>query len=248
MAILSTSPAAAFDNVTLATGATSVTSSNAVTLALSPVGQKTTYNLKLNGSFDASFNIQYLTSAFYTTPLQALTNNGNQFRALVSVPGRTITSSAALLTVVNDTNKPHVTTVVSGNTLPIVSVRVSFDELMDGTMLGNLAKYTLTGSNNASVALSAPVVAANNLSVTFTTPALTLGAYYTLHAQDVPDAAGNPLAATNIVFQAGRGTVVMETYDTSSTPGTAVALLTAHPNYPNSPRETFLLPTWSSAQ
>jgi len=68
MGLLSTSPASSFDNATVATGATSATSSNSVTLAFSPVGQKTVYSLKLNGSFDASFNIQYLTSAFYITP------------------------------------------------------------------------------------------------------------------------------------------------------------------------------------
>ncbi len=67
MGILSTSPAAAFDNVTVGTGATSATASNSVTLAFSPVGLKTVYSLKLNGSFDASFNIQYLTSVFYIT-------------------------------------------------------------------------------------------------------------------------------------------------------------------------------------
>ncbi len=68
MGILSTSPAAAFDNVTVATGAASATASNSVTLTFSPVGLKTVYSLKLNGSFDASFNIQNLTSAFYITP------------------------------------------------------------------------------------------------------------------------------------------------------------------------------------
>jgi hypothetical protein len=67
-----------------------------------------------------------------------------------------------------------------------------------------------------------------------------------LHAQDVPDLAGNPLASTNIVWQNGKGFVLFEAYDTSSTAGNAVTLLTAHPNYPNNPRDVGLMPTFDS--
>lgn len=68
MAILSTPPAAAFDNNNAATGAATSTSSDSVTLNYSPVGQKTVYSIKLNGNFNADYNIQYLTSALLITP------------------------------------------------------------------------------------------------------------------------------------------------------------------------------------
>ena len=180
----------------------------------------------------------------YTTPIQSLANNGEHYRVLVNIPGRTLTSSAATLMVISDTNAPHVTNVVAGATLN--SIVVYFDEVMDAAGAGDVSKYELRDSANAVLALSSPIVAADNRSVTLTTPTLTIGAFYTLHAQNVPDAAGNLLAPTNFVFQTGRGFVLFEAYDTSSTPGNAVTLLTSHPNYPNNPRERILMPTLDS--
>jgi hypothetical protein len=180
--------------------------------------------------------------ASYTTPLLQFADSGHQYRVVVSAPGRSITSSAATVSVVNDTNAPHITSVSGGGTL----ITVFFDEVMDAGAIGDTSNYELKDSNSVVLALSSPVVAGDSRSVTFTTPAQNLGALYTLHAEFVPDPVGNPLVPTNIVFRSGRGFVKFEAYDTSSTAGNAVSLLTAHPSYPNSPRDVALIPTFDS--
>jgi hypothetical protein len=178
----------------------------------------------------------------YTTPYRTLANDGNQYRVKVFVLGKTLISAPATLHVISDTVAPHVALVTGGGS----TVTVYFDEAMNPTSASDLTKYSLKDSANNPLTLSSPVVAADNASVSFTTPAQTLGASYTLHAQDVTDAAGNPLAPTDVTFKSGRGYVLFEAYDTASTPGNSVGTLTAHPNFPNSPRDVALIPTFDS--
>jgi hypothetical protein len=189
-------------------------------------------------------NVSGANGATYTTPIQPMENSGWQYRVLVTVPGRTITSEPATLTVVTDTHAPRIVAVRSGRNLDTITV--FFDETMDPGAVGEPGNYDLTDASSAVLSLSGAIIAPDNMSVTFSTPLQILGARYTLHAQDIPDLAGNPLESTNFVFQTGGGFVLFEAYDTVDTPGNAVALLTAHPNFPINVRDRALLPSFDS--
>ncbi len=176
------------------------------------------------------------TGPTYTTALEPLGSSGHQFRVLVSVPGRTVTSSAATLTVTEDNGPPQVTRVRGNRDLN--GITVTFNEAMNAASIGNTANYVLRDSANVVQPLSAPVVAGDNLSVRFTTPAQTIGGNYTLQITGAQDLAGNPNVTTNLSFRAwvlSRGFVLFEAYATDGTsilPG-----LTNNANYPNNPRD-----------
>ena len=175
-------------------------------------------------------------NASYTTPLQPLANNGHQYRVVVTVPGRTIVSSAATLNVIIDTVAPQVAVVRGSRSFNAITV--FFDEGMDPASVVNLASYELRDSGNNVVALSSPVANADGRSVTFTTPTQPAGAFYTLRAENVTDVAGNPLALTNFTFQVYTftpGFVMKELYLGLSTSTVALSDLTNSPAYPNSP-------------
>ena len=170
----------------------------------------------------------------YTTPLRALTDSGHQYRVLVSVPGRTLTSAVATLTVIFDTFPPHIIAVSGSRDLNTVTVR--FDEVMDAGTVGEVSNYELRDSASAVLTLTAPVISPDNRSVSFTTPSQTPGGFYTLSAQSVTDLAGNVLETTNVTFQTwtvSPGFIQFEAYGGGG--GTAVSVLTGLPIYPNFP-------------
>ncbi len=193
-------------------------------------------------------NIAGANGASYTTPYQPIANSGHQYRVLVGVPGRTVTSSAATLTIIADTTRPRVLTV--RGTRDLNAIRVSFDEAVDGNSALESSNYTLTDANAMPLTLGTPTLSADLRTVTIpTTPAQSPGAFYTLTVANVRDVAGNPVSTTNLTFQAwvlSRGFALFEAFDTASTPGNAVALLTAHPNYPNNPRDVAYLTSFDS--
>jgi hypothetical protein len=204
-------------------------------------GGSVSYQWQLNAGTGFT-NIPGASSVFYTTPVRTIANSGDQYRAIVYVPGRTMVSSAATLTVVTDTHAPHVLRVTTGRLL--TNIVVAFDEVMDPNSTGEPSNYELRDSGGNVITLNSPTMSPDNTSVSFTTVPLTLGATYTLHVQDISDAAGLPIATVDIPFQAGRGLVKYEVYATGA--GNAVADLRAYAGYPNSPRETGLLESFNS--
>ena len=175
-------------------------------------------------------------------------DDGQRFRAELSLPGAlSVTSAVATLTVISDTFPPVVSAVHGGRFLD--TVRVTFNERMALASATTLANYTLVDSNSNPVALSAASLSADEKTVTLTTVPQNPGAFYTLTVAGVTDIAGNPNASTNVTFQVwviSRGFALFEAYDTSSSAGTTVSLLTGHPNYPNNPRDVAYIPTFDS--
>ncbi len=181
----------------------------------------------------------------YTTALQPLANNGHQYRVIVTVPGKSITSNTATLNVVNDTQPPQVVAVRGSRGLN--AIRITFDEAVDGNSALENSNYTLTDTNGTQLTLGTPTLSADLRTVTIPTSAQNIGAFYTLHAENVGDLAGNPMDTTNVTFQTwilSPGFVLFEAYDTGG--GNAVADLRNHPSFPNSPRDVAYLSSFDS--
>ncbi len=184
-------------------------------------------------------------SSSYTTPLRTVANNGNQYRVIVNVPGRSITSAAATLNVTSDPVPPKVLAV--RGTRSLAAIRITFDEVLSPATAVNPANYSLTDTNGAALTLGTPTLGPDQLTVTIPTSAQNPGAFYTAHIQNVQDAAGNTMVPTNIQFQAwviSPGFILFEAYDTGG--GNNVSDLTSNPNYPNNPRDTVYLTSLDS--
>lgn len=139
----------------------------------------TTVSVAVNTSAGVSYqwqvngvNIDGATGSSYTfTPTQA--DNGKAYRVLVTQAGTTLTSTAATLTVSNDTTAPTITG--AGTFLDRTGVIVSFSEPI-GTGLGTAANYALSGGvtvnsvdvlNDSTVFLRTTAIAASaNLTLT----------------------------------------------------------------------------------
>jgi hypothetical protein len=190
-------------------------------------------------------NVAGANAATYTTPYQPIGNSGHQYRVLVSVPGRTVTSAAATLTVVADPTPPTVLAV--RGTSGLNAIRVTFNEAVDFNSALETGNYTLTDTNGTQVSLGTATLSADLRTVTIPTAAQTPGATFTLQVENVTDVAGNPVATTNIVFQTwvvSRGFILFEAFDTGG--GNAVADLVNHPSYPNNPRDVAYLTSLDS--
>jgi len=204
-------------------------------------GGSVSYQWQLNAGTGFT-NIPGASSIFYTTPVRTIANSGNQYRAIVYVPGRTLVSAAATLTVVADTHAPHVVRVTTGPLF--TNIVVAFDEVMDPNSTAEPSNYELRDSGGNILALNTPTMSPDNTSITFTTPTLTLGANYTLHVQDISDAAGNSIAPVDVSFQGGRGLLKIEIYNAGA--GSTIPDLRAYAGFPNSPRETGFLASFNS--
>jgi hypothetical protein len=172
----------------------------------------------------------------YTTPYLTLANGGDQYRVVITAPGRTIVSGSATASVIPDTVRP-ILTGVNGTRL-LNAIRVTFDEAVSSGTALNVANYTLTDTNGLNpLALSGPTLSADLRTVTFTTSAQTAGSFYRLRVVNVADVAGNTIVTTNFTFQVwvfSPGFVLKELYlDLGG--GTGIGDLTNATKYPNSP-------------
>lgn len=175
------------------------------------------------------------TTTSYTTAPRLIADSGHQYRALVFVPGKTLTSDPATLTVELDDTLP--TVVRARGVRQLNAVKVQFDERMANGSIINAGNYTIVDASSQSVTIVGdPVQSADELSVTIPTAPLAEGAFYTVTVSGVTDIAGNALQTTNVTFQnwlVGRGSVWFDAYNVGS--GDQVALLTNHVLFPNSP-------------
>jgi hypothetical protein len=182
----------------------------------------------------------------YTTPVQPIGNNGHQYRVIAYMPALVITSSTAGLTVQTDATAPLVQR--ASGTRDLNVVRITFNELMDAASVGNAANYSITDTNGANpLTLGTATLSSDGRTVIIPTSAQTPGTVYRVSVQGVTDLKGNPMASTNLTFQAwvlSRGFVLFEVYATGG--GNTVPELTNNVNYPNNPREIRYLTTFDT--
>ena len=143
-------------------------------------------------------DITSATNTTYRTGVLQLTDDGTQFRALVTASDATANSSTAVLTVLPNTNPPVATAGAIIRQDGVVEVGVSFDEQVNpATIL------------QANISLSAGTVTAFKLATNsyltyaaaiLDTTGLTPGSNYTVTAHGVVDLSGNILPVTNLTF------------------------------------------------
>jgi hypothetical protein len=145
-------------------------------------------------------NVLGATGSSYTTPYLLASDNGAQFRAVVSFPGVSVTSAPPVSVTVNtDTTKPTVTGAASDDLMHAVTVQ--FSEPVDPVMALNPANYSISGGVGI---VSAVFTADTNLvdnpthdSVRLTTSGQADNTAYTVTVTGVKDTAGNTIAGGN---------------------------------------------------
>ncbi|TMQ01401.1 MAG: hypothetical protein E6L09_03715 [Verrucomicrobia bacterium] len=141
-------------------------------------------------------NVLSAAGASFTTPLLKLSDNGAQFRVVVTAAGVTTNSSTATLAVTPDITPPRpvqVTLVKAG----FKEVTLTFDELMDKTSAETGANYVFSPGNVAGASAS---LAADGTTVTVTTgTALTPNVTNVLAITGVKDLAGNAVAPNTTI-------------------------------------------------
>jgi hypothetical protein len=174
-------------------------------------------------------------AATYVTPYTVADDEGKIYRVNVYVPGKTLISASATLHVTPDVAKPLVVAARSVRTS--TSVLVTFDERVTAATAEQAANYSLTDSSGTPVALGAPILSADQLTVSFTVPALAYGSNYTIHVENIADITGNVIVATNVTFQTwtiGLGSAFFDVYSGLGSANTLDTFTNA-PIYPDSP-------------
>jgi hypothetical protein len=171
------------------------------------VGQPVTFMSNAGGTPPLFFqwqrgtlNIPNATNRNYFIPGAQLSDNGAQFRVIVTNASGSATSTVATLTVGPDNTPPTVSKV--GNTADFMQIKVKFSERVGGSAANDPANYQLDAPG---INITSAVLALDGTNVTLTVaPALTEGNGYTLSVANILDLANNPLSPdpTLIPFQA----------------------------------------------
>jgi methionine-rich copper-binding protein CopC len=158
--------------------------------------------------------------------------SGRRYRAVVSVPGASATSSAATLTVGADTTRPLVTAVRGNRSLN--RIQITFSERVSSST----ATFAVTNSSGTQLIISNATLSADQRSVTLATAPQAPGGIYTVRITGVADLATNVITTTNVTARAWvytRGFVQKELYLGLSTSTVALSDLRGSPNYPDAP-------------
>jgi hypothetical protein len=134
-------------------------------------------------------NITGATGTSYTTGTLANADHGALFRVLITIPGTTVASSAAMLIV--DVIPPTIVRAGGNNTFN--KVTLYFSEPLNPATATNLANYSATGG----LTLSSPVLGSGGTTVTLNTSAQATNASYTISVKDVKDATGINVISPN---------------------------------------------------
>ena len=183
--------------VTIATEPADTTAEQAKTatfsVAVTSSSTAIAYQWKKNGQ-----DIDGAAAAAYTTPILALTDSGAKYSVLVSIPGASVTSREALLTVQTDATPPKIVGAgaVASRTGTTFDVGVTFDEALDPVSAGNAANYTLSAGT-----VSGAKFYAGSRGVVLTASGLTAGSTYTVTVANVKDVPGNAMTATAKEFK-----------------------------------------------
>jgi hypothetical protein len=128
--------------------------------------------------------------SFITTEA-TLAESGDHYDCVLTIPGATTTTRAALLTVTNDVSPP--TLVSAEGDLTLTHVTLVFSEPINSGDATNISNYLLNGG----LAVSSAVLLADRKTVVLTTSPQTAGLNYTVQVAGIRDrsAAGNSVAA-----------------------------------------------------
>jgi len=162
-------------------------------------------------------------------------DHGASFQCQVSNVFGTVTSSAAVLTVVADTTRPVLFT--AGN-LTSNSVQIVFNEPVEPATGTNAVNYFI----NNNVAITAATLGDSPRTIILTTSTLARGNNYTVTVSNVRDrsvARNAVVAGSQFTFTALLKGVFREMF--SEIPGSFLGDLTNNPGYPNSPSSANLL-------
>ncbi len=137
------------------------------------------------------------TNATYLAPVPSLTDDGTQFRAVVTASDAVVNSSTAVLTVLPNTIPPSV---LSAAVLPgSTQVGLTFDEALDPVSAGTAANYKINGAAVAAVIMRTNV--ANELTSEQNLVALVaaspISGPFTVTVTGLKDPDGNVLVSTN---------------------------------------------------
>ena len=148
--------------------------------------------LSSGGSFT---NIPFATGPTYSTPLLGLSDNGNQYRAVLTTLNAQSNSAAATLTVQADTTPPKILEI--GGTAQ--TINVTWNKLLDPATAANIANYSVNGGvtiNSATItnmAVGSYSAATVQLSITGAVP----GSNYNLTVNNVKDLSQLQTVAAN---------------------------------------------------
>jgi hypothetical protein len=184
------------------------------------------------------------TGTTYTIPVVPLSDNGAVITVRVAVPGLSVTSDPATLTVNPDVTRPTVDISGIHGTADLTHVNVRFTEPVTDPTALSPANYAM----QPTLAVTG-VTRVDQFTVQLTTAAQTPATKYTLTVNNVADNAGNTAANAmadwySWVVVGTVGPVTVEIYDgaggatAGAITGTAVAALTSYAGYPASPDVT----------
>ena len=192
-------------------------------------------------------NIAGATASSYTTPvLKRANDNGAKYRVVASVPGKSITSSEATLTVEIDSTPPALLGAITGG--GYTSVTLSFSEPLNAASASVRANYSISPSITV---IAATIV--NATTVRLTTAAQAQSTVYSVTATGVLDTA---IPANAITAGQNTASFTSWTYVVGAIKweiyygigGTAVNELKSAGKYPLSPDEVRLVAGFDTTQ
>ena len=202
-----------------------------------------TYQWRKNNALISGAN-----AGSYITPRILPEDNLSKFDCIVANEFSSITSAAAFLTVTVDLVPPTFVSVVGDSLLTNIYLR--FSESLTAASAQEILNYSVTdASGNALTVLSAKL-AADGTNVVLTTVPPAENTRYTVTVNNIQDASShnNPIAANSqLAFTSWMftpGFLKMQVYDVGG--GNDLSLLTNNALFPNTVRETYYVPGFSS--
>ncbi len=121
-------------------------------------------------------------------------DNGAKFRALISVPGASVTSTEITATISEDKTKPTLTAAKGGPNRP--EVLLTFSERVSPASATTVANYKIASPNGTALGVTDAILSADRTQVTLKTAAQTFGTEYTVTVNSLADVAVTPNTIT----------------------------------------------------
>jgi hypothetical protein len=195
-------------------------------------------------------NIAGATGSTYTTPYLTAADNGSQYRAIVSFPGVSTTSSPVTLTVTSDNVAPTVISALSDDSMR--SVTVQFSEPVSAATALNPANYSIPGLTVLSAAFAVSTNLVDNptyTSVLLTTTRQVENATYNVTVTGVQDTALQTITGGNtasfLSFGFAPGFAKFEYFESLYVPaddGTVNSMILSAPKFVNNDPDTVVYP------
>lgn len=234
--------ATAFITITKQPADTAIATGQTATLSVTATGSSTpTYQWQKAAPGSTNFvDIAGATSATYTTATLTVSDNGTQYRAVLSITGLSIPSRAATVTV--DVISPIAYRAVGSATFD--KVTVVYSEPVDPSSATNAANYSIAG-----LTISGATLAAGGNSVVLTTGLQKTGTVYTVTIKDVKDLvtpanvlSPNPTTIKFTAWTLSKG-AALQKYWENITPNNIDALRN-DPRFPDKPTFTTIQPAF----